>query len=85
MLGAANPPGMPGTDSWAPKPWGTLEQDLGQKFFHGQGWRRERLSSAVGSEVSGNSRIRPAGPWLYRDLARRWGRWDLGHHYIDLG
>lgn len=40
----------------------------------------EQLSSAVGREVFGNGRIRPVGPWLYRD-----SRWDLGHHHIQSG
>lgn len=53
---------MLGADSWAPKHWGTLEQDLGQKSFQGQERRCDQLDITMGREVFGDSRIRPVGP-----------------------
>lgn len=55
VLGAANPAGMLGTNSWAQKHWGISEQEVGQETFQGQ--RCEQLGSIVGREVLGASRM----------------------------
>lgn len=55
VLGAANPVGMLGTNSWAQKHWGILEQEVGQETFQGQ--RCEQLGSIVGREVLGAIRM----------------------------
>lgn len=78
MLPAPNPPGMLGTNSWTPKYWGILEQDLGQKSF--QGWRCEDLSIR---EVFGNARIKPVGyggteGGIWGTTAIQDKRWDWG-------